>query len=311
MDGARRGARRRRSSSARRETLAALAPAFAERAGELGLPDGAARLRRGAADRRRRSRRGSRATSSAARPGSGRTSTTSLIASGDRDLRQFGSQGEQRLAVLSLLLAEAELLPTPPLLLLDDVLSELDLGRRRVLAERVAGMGQTMITATHASALPDRAGAGRGGGSLDPLGRRDPRRALALRPAGRHGRARRALAGRRSATAIARNAWPARIARDGTVHVNTADSVWAFELGQPRRARSPARSACRRLRFAPGPAARRPTPSPLERRVEADARRTTSGPARSPPRSRDEKLRESVQKAVSLSLARERGDRPI
>ena len=35
-----------------------------------------------------------------------------LIASGDRDLRQFGSQGEQRLAVLSLLLAEAELLPT-------------------------------------------------------------------------------------------------------------------------------------------------------------------------------------------------------
>jgi DNA replication and repair protein RecF len=76
------------------------------------------------------------------------------IASGDRDLRQFGSQGEQRLAVLSLLLAEAELLPTPPLLLLDDVLSELDPGRREVLAARVAGMGQTMITATHRSALP-------------------------------------------------------------------------------------------------------------------------------------------------------------
>ena len=65
-----------------------------------------------------------------------------LIASGDRDLRQFGSQGEQRLAVLSLLLAEAELLPTPPLLLLDDVLSELDPGRRQVLAERVAGWGR-------------------------------------------------------------------------------------------------------------------------------------------------------------------------
>jgi predicted nucleic acid-binding Zn ribbon protein len=31
--------------------------------------------------------------------------------------------------------------------------------------------------------------------------------------------------------AIARNAWPARIARDGTVHINTADSIWAFELG--------------------------------------------------------------------------------
>ena len=56
--------------------------------------------------------------------------------------------------MLALLLAEAELLPSHPLLLLDDVLSELDPGRRRVLAERVAGMGQTMITATHASALP-------------------------------------------------------------------------------------------------------------------------------------------------------------
>ena len=76
------------------------------------------------------------------------------IASGDRDLRQFGSQGEQRLAVLSLLLAEAELLEPAPLLLLDDVLSELDPGRRKVLAERIAGMGQTMITTTHASSLP-------------------------------------------------------------------------------------------------------------------------------------------------------------
>src|SRR5439155_6121171 len=77
-----------------------------------------------------------------------------LITSAGRDLRQFGSQGEQRLSVLSLLLAEAELLPEPPLLLLDDVLSELDLGRRRILAERVARMGQTVVTATHAGALP-------------------------------------------------------------------------------------------------------------------------------------------------------------
>jgi DNA replication and repair protein RecF len=76
------------------------------------------------------------------------------IASGARDLRRFGSQGEQRLAVLALLLAEAELLPAPPLLLLDDVLSELDPGRREVLAARLAGMGQTMITATHRSSLP-------------------------------------------------------------------------------------------------------------------------------------------------------------
>jgi DNA replication and repair protein RecF len=76
------------------------------------------------------------------------------VASGTRDLRQFGSQGEQRLAVLSLLLAEADLLPSQPLLLLDDVLSELDPGRREVLARAVEGKSQTMITATHRSALP-------------------------------------------------------------------------------------------------------------------------------------------------------------
>jgi DNA replication and repair protein RecF len=80
------------------------------------------------------------------------------IAAEGRDLRRFGSQGEQRLAVLSLLLAEAQLLadrgPAPPLLLLDDVLSELDERRRGALAERLAGAGQTLITATGASALP-------------------------------------------------------------------------------------------------------------------------------------------------------------
>ena len=31
---------------------------------------------------------------------------------------------------------------------------------------------------------------------------------------------------------VVRNAWPARIARDGTLHVHTSSSVWAFELGQ-------------------------------------------------------------------------------
>ena len=80
-----------------------------------------------------------------------------LVTSGDRDLRRFGSQGEQRLAVLSLILAEAELLPVRPLLLLDDVLSELDAGRRRTLGARIAAAGQTVVTATEASALPVRA----------------------------------------------------------------------------------------------------------------------------------------------------------
>jgi DNA replication and repair protein RecF len=80
------------------------------------------------------------------------------VQSGERDLRTFGSQGEQRIAVLALLLAEAELLvergPSPPLLLLDDVLSELDPERRTALATRIGSTGQALVTATSASALP-------------------------------------------------------------------------------------------------------------------------------------------------------------
>jgi DNA replication and repair protein RecF len=80
------------------------------------------------------------------------------ILAGERDLRVFGSQGEQRIAVLALLLAEAELVRRqrgfPPLLLLDDVLSELDPERRRILAERLRDDGQALITTTSASALP-------------------------------------------------------------------------------------------------------------------------------------------------------------
>jgi DNA replication and repair protein RecF len=137
----------------RRTTLASLAPGFALHAAELGLAD--ARLGYDAEPptvAQLEARLGRDIDRGAT--GLGPHLDDVLVASGDRDLRQFGSQGEQRLAVLSLLLAEAELLPTPPLLLLDDVLSELDLGRREVLAARVAGMGQTVITATHRSALP-------------------------------------------------------------------------------------------------------------------------------------------------------------
>jgi DNA replication and repair protein RecF len=80
------------------------------------------------------------------------------IYSGERELRAYGSQGEQRIAVLSLLLAEAALIAerrsAAPLFLLDDVLSELDLDRRRALARRLEGSGQTMITATTRDALP-------------------------------------------------------------------------------------------------------------------------------------------------------------
>ena len=80
------------------------------------------------------------------------------LLAGTRDLRSYGSQGEQRLIVLALVLAEADLLRDrhgiPPLLLLDDVLSELDARRRRALAEHVAAAGQTFVTATDVAALP-------------------------------------------------------------------------------------------------------------------------------------------------------------
>ena len=60
--------------------------------------------------------------------------------------------------MLALLLAEAELIVerggVAPLLLLDDVLSELDPDRRRILAARVARVGQALITATDAAMLP-------------------------------------------------------------------------------------------------------------------------------------------------------------
>ena len=76
-----------------------------------------------------------------------------------RDLRSFGSQGEQRVAVLALVLAEAHAITEReaagrPLVLLDDVLSELDDARRRALAELIATGGQTVVTATSAAALP-------------------------------------------------------------------------------------------------------------------------------------------------------------
>ncbi len=70
---------------------------------------------------------------------------------GDMDLRTFGSQGQQRTASLSLKIAEAELVARrgeKPVLLLDDVLNELDLERRKRLIERVASY-QTIITCTH------------------------------------------------------------------------------------------------------------------------------------------------------------------
>ena len=143
--------------SARAQAIGDLAPLFGDRAEELGLPGGALRYESEEptvdALEERLDADLDRGTT-----GLGPHLDDVEILAGDRDLRRFGSQGEQRLAVLSLILAEAALLaergPAPPLLLLDDVLSELDEGRRTALARRLEGAGQTLITATGASALP-------------------------------------------------------------------------------------------------------------------------------------------------------------
>ena len=142
---------------ARRATLLLLSGPFHDRAGELGLDD--ARLAYeatapSAADLAARLQRDLERGSTGLGP---HLDEIALLAGG-RDLRTFGSQGEQRLAVLALLLAEAELLAdrggAPPLLLLDDALSELDAARRRILSERLGVAGQALVTATGAEALP-------------------------------------------------------------------------------------------------------------------------------------------------------------
>jgi DNA replication and repair protein RecF len=80
-----------------------------------------------------------------------------------RELRVFGSQGEQRLGLLALLLAEREALAqvrgAVPLILLDDVMSELDPVRRGKLAERLDGPGQSVVTTTDLGHVPGADGA--------------------------------------------------------------------------------------------------------------------------------------------------------
>jgi hypothetical protein len=92
------------------------------------------------------------------------------------------------------------------------------------------------------------------------------------------------------------------------VHVNTADSVWAFELGH-RAQEIAAKLQVESVRFAPGP-----LPEPDEEAVENPVEVTPQDAERARAIASgigDEKLRESVQKAVSFSLARGRSGRPI
>jgi DNA replication and repair protein RecF len=75
-----------------------------------------------------------------------------------RELRSYGSRGQQRLGLLALLLAEREALAdtrgAPPLLLLDDVMSELDATRRGLLVDVLRGRGQSVITTTELAHVP-------------------------------------------------------------------------------------------------------------------------------------------------------------
>lgn len=75
-----------------------------------------------------------------------------------RELRSYGSRGQVRLGLLALLLAEREELAAergaPPLMLLDDVMSELDAARRRRLVEVLRESGQSVITATELAHVP-------------------------------------------------------------------------------------------------------------------------------------------------------------
>lgn len=116
---------------------------------------------------------------------------------------------------------------------------------------------------------------------------------------------------------VARNAWPARLARDGTLHVNAVSSTWAFELGrlaptilETLRAEL-AEAAPAGLKFAPGPVPEpaadapedrlpdRPEPAPAERAEAAALAAEIDDP----------ELRELVARAAAASLARARSDR--
>lgn len=115
---------------------------------------------------------------------------------------------------------------------------------------------------------------------------------------------------------IARNAWPARVARDGTLHVHTSSSSWAFELGQLQQ------DILRRLRAAAGAAApsavrfavgKLPEPEPEDHaRPAPDPTTQQQAQAASLAAAiEDDELRETVARAAAKGLARAADDRPF
>jgi hypothetical protein len=112
---------------------------------------------------------------------------------------------------------------------------------------------------------------------------------------------------------IARNAWPARIARDGTLHVHTSSSTWAFELEQLAtdiRARL-GKLAPSRLRFAPGPLPEPETATPGEavHDMPVPSAEELDRAAMLAAEIGDEKLRKLVARAAAASLAKARSNR--
>jgi DNA replication and repair protein RecF len=151
--------------ASRREAVDLLAPGFSQAAAELGLP-GAATLRyaprtdaTGPEQLAAELREGRDTDLARGYTGHGPHLDELALSLAGRPLRRYGSQGEQRGALLALLFAERRALlearRIPPLMLLDDVMSELDADRRALLARRLAeGGGQTVLTATEPDQLP-------------------------------------------------------------------------------------------------------------------------------------------------------------
>jgi len=118
---------------------------------------------------------------------------------------------------------------------------------------------------------------------------------------------------------IAANSWPARLGRDGTLHVTVSSSPWAFELAQlepeiaARLAHALGEAQPRRLRFAPGPL---PETSAQNVRKEGRVSPTPSAADRSraakiAAQVDDSELRELISRAAAASLARASSDRSL
>jgi len=149
----------------RAEAVERLAPAFADAATALGLapaPQLRYRPRTDATDAETLAAEiAERRASDVARgyTGWGPHHDELALEFGERSLRRYGSQGQQRMALLALLFAERRVLlddgRPPPLMLLDDVTSELDGAHRALLVEHLAsGGGQALITVTEPDHLP-------------------------------------------------------------------------------------------------------------------------------------------------------------